>query len=324
MCDMKNKMGVLKKMNFREYGVVIGFILLCVVISFATPAFATQKNILNLLRQSSIIGIIATGMTFVIISGSFDISVGAVAALSGAVTMKLITMGNGVPVAIAVLAALGISAVVGLINGIAVAKINVPSLIATMAMVSVVKGAMLMFTGGYPITRTIPVLDTIGNGYVAGIPIPVIIFAAAVAIAFVLLTKTRFGRYVYSVGGNEEASKLNGINVDSYKIKVFVINAVLAALAGIVLVGRMGTASPVAGDGYDMDAIASVVIGGTSVAGGSGSVLKTVIGVLLMSVINNSFNLLGVDMYFQYIFKGLIILIAVGADAFSKKRLASS
>ncbi|WP_313584853.1 ABC transporter permease [Lacrimispora sp.] len=321
---MKNKMGVLKKMNFREYGVVIGFILLCVVISFATPAFATQKNILNLLRQSSIIGIIATGMTFVIISGSFDISVGAVAALSGAVTMKLITMGNGVPVAIAVLAALGIGAVVGLINGIAVAKINVPSLIATMAMVSVVKGSMLMFTGGYPITRTIPVLDTIGNGYVAGIPIPVIIFAATVAIAFIILTKTRFGRYVYSVGGNEEASKLNGINVDSYKIKVFVINAVLAALAGIVLVGRMGTASPAAGDGYDMDAIASVVIGGTSVAGGSGSVLKTVIGVLLMSVINNSFNLLGVDMYFQYIFKGLIILIAVGADSFSKKRLASS
>lgn len=321
---MKNKMGVLKKLNFREYGVVIGFILLCVVISFATPAFATQKNILNLLRQSSIIGIIATGMTFVIISGSFDISVGAVAALSGAVTMKLITMGNGVPVAIAVLAALGIGAVVGLINGIAVAKINVPSLIATMAMVSVVKGSMLMFTGGYPITRTIPVLDTIGNGYVAGIPIPVIIFAAAVAIAFIILTKTRFGRYVYSVGGNEEASKLNGINVDSYKIKVFVINAVLAALAGIVLVGRMGTASPAAGDGYDMDAIASVVIGGTSVAGGSGSVLKTVIGVLLMSVINNSFNLLGVDMYFQYIFKGLIILIAVGADSFSKKRLASS
>lgn len=213
---------------------------------------------------------------------------------------------------------------VGLINGIAVAKINVPSLIATMAMVSVVKGSMLMFTGGYPITRTIPVLDAIGNGYVAGIPIPVIIFAITVAIAFIILTKTRFGRYVYSVGGNEEASKLNGINVDSYKIKVFVINAVLAALAGIVLVGRMGTASPAAGDGYDMDAIASVVIGGTSVAGGSGSVLKTVIGVLLMSVINNSFNLLGVDMYFQYIFKGLIILIAVGADSFSKKRLASS
>lgn len=321
---MKNKNEILKKMNFREYGVVIGFILLCIVISFAAPAFATQRNILNLLRQSSIIGIIATGMTFVIISGNFDISVGAVAALSGAITMKLVTTGDGVPVVVAVLAAFAVSAVVGLINGIAVAKINVPSLIATMAMVSVVKGAMLMFTGGYPITQTVPVLDVIGNGYVLGIPIPVIIFAAGVIIAFIVLTKTRFGRYVYSVGGNEEASKLNGINVDSYKIKVFVINAMLAALAGIVLVGRMGTASPAAGDGYDMDAIASVVIGGTSVSGGSGSVLKTVIGVLLMSVINNSFNLLGVDMYFQYIFKGLIILVAVGADSFSKKRSAAS
>jgi len=312
------------KLNFREYGVVIGFILLCVVISFAAPAFASQKNILNLLRQSSIIGIIATGMTFVIISGNFDISVGAVAAFSGAVAMKLITMAGGFPVIIAVIMALLISAVVGLINGIAVAKINIPSLIATMAMVGVVKGAMLMLTGGYPITQTVAALDTLGNGYLLGIPIPVIIFAATVVIAFIVLEKTRFGRYVYSVGGNEEASKLNGINVDANKIKVFVINAVLAALAGIVLVGRMGTASPSAGDGYDMDAIASVVIGGTSVAGGLGSVLKTVIGVLLMSVINNSFNLLGVDMYFQYIFKGLIILVAVGADSYSKKRLALS
>lgn len=317
----KNKMS---KLNFREYGVVIGFILLCVVISFATPAFASQKNILNLLRQSSIIGIIATGMTFVIISGNFDISVGAVAAFSGAIAMKLITMDGGLPVIAAIIAALLISAVVGLINGIAVAKINIPSLIATMAMVGVVKGAMLMLTGGYPITQTVPVLDMLGNGYLLGIPVPVIIFAAAVIIAFIVLDKTRFGRYVYSVGGNEEASRLNGIHVDSNKIKVFIINAVLAALAGIVLVGRMGTASPSAGDGYDMDAIASVVIGGTSVAGGSGSVLKTVIGVLLMSVINNSFNLLGVDMYFQYIFKGLIILVAVGADSYSKKRLASS
>lgn len=312
-----------KKINIREYGVVIGFVLLCVAITFAAPAFASHKNILNLLRQSSIIGIIATGMTFVIISGNFDVSVGAVAALSGAITMKLITMNTAIPVFAAVLIAISVCAAVGVINGLAVAKVNIPSLIATMATVSVVKGAMLMFTGGYPITKTVPVLDKLGNGYLLGIPIPVIVFVFVVIISFIVLTKTRFGRYIYSVGGNEEASKLNGINVDSYKIKVFVINAVLAALAGIVLVGRMGTASPAAGDGYDMDAIASVVIGGTSVAGGSGSVLKTVIGVLLMSVINNSFNLLGVDMYFQYIFKGLIILIAVGADSYGKKKLAS-
>lgn len=318
MASIKSK---LKKVNLREYGVVFGFIILCLAITMATPAFASQKNILNLLRQSSIVGIISAGMTFVIISGNFDISVGAVAALSGAVTMKLAT--SGVNIFLAISAALFLCAAVGLVNGFVVAKINIPSLIATMAMVSIVKGSMLMLTGGYPITETFAVLDKIGNGYLLGIPVPVVIFAVTVLIAYVVLSKTRFGRHVYSVGGNAEASRLNGINVDSYKIKVFIINAVLAGLAGIVLVGRMGTASPAAGDGYDMDAIASVVIGGTSVAGGSGSPLKTVIGVLMMSVINNSFNLLGVDMYFQYIFKGLIILIAVGADSYSKKKLAS-
>lgn len=308
------------KINLREYGVFIGFILLCLVISIATPAFMSQKNLLNLLRQSSIIGIISAGMTLVIISGNFDISVGAVAALSGAVVMKLAT--SGMNLFAAILAALAVCGVIGLINGVAVAKIHVPSLIATMAMVSVVKGSMLLLTGGYPITENIPILDSIGNGYIIGIPVPVILFAAAVIIAYVVLTKTKFGRHVYSVGGNEVASKLNGIPVDSYKIKVFIINALLAGIAGIVLIGRMGTASPSAGEGYDMDAIASVVIGGTSVSGGSGSVLKTVIGVLMMSVINNSFNLLGIDMYFQYIFKGLIILIAVGVDSYSKKKLA--
>lgn len=308
------------KINLREYGVFIGFILLCLVISIATPAFMSQKNLLNLLRQSSIIGIISAGMTLVIISGNFDISVGAVAALSGAVVMKLAT--SGMNLFAAILAALAVCGVIGLINGAAVAKIHVPSLIATMAMVSVVKGSMLLLTGGYPITENIPILDSIGNGYIIGIPVPVILFAAAVIIAYIVLTKTKFGRHVYSVGGNEVASKLNGIPVDSYKIKVFIINALLAGIAGIVLIGRMGTASPSAGEGYDMDAIASVVIGGTSVSGGSGSVLKTVIGVLMMSVINNSFNLLGIDMYFQYIFKGLIILIAVGVDSYSKKKLA--
>ncbi len=310
----------IKQIRFREYGVVIGFFVLCILISMATSSFLTQRNILNLLRQSSIIGIISAGMTFVIISGNFDISVGAVAALSGAVVMKVATTGGNVFTGIMV--AIGVCILIGIVNGVAVAKVGVPSLIATMAMVSVLKGSMLMLTGGYPITHTFPFLDYIGNQYMLGIPVPVIIFAITVIIAHIVLKKTRFGRHVYSVGGNAEASKLNGINVDRYKVYVFVINALLAGLAGIVLVGRMGTASPSAGEGYDMDAIASVVIGGTSVSGGSGSVLKTVVGVLMMSVINNSFNLLGIDMYFQYIFKGLIILGAVGIDSYSKRRLA--
>lgn len=308
------------KLNFRDYGVLIGFVVLCIAISMATPAFLSKQNVLNLLRQSSIIGIISAGMTFVIISGNFDISVGAVAALSGVIVMRLATTGTNL--FLAIIAAIVVCAIIGLVNGIMVAKVNVPSLIATMAMVTIVRGILLMITGGYPITQTIPMLDSLGNGYFLGIPMPVIVFILVVIVSYIVLTQTKFGRHVYSIGGNQDASKLNGINVDNQKIKVFIINAVLAAIAGLVLTGRLGTASPVAGDSYDMDAIASVVIGGTSVSGGSGSVLKTIIGVLLMSVINNSFNLLGIDIFFQYIFKGLIILVAVGFDSYSKKKLA--
>lgn len=311
-----------KEIHWKEYGVGLGFITLCLIVAAIEPAFASQKNILNLLRQSAIIGIISAGMSFVIISGNFDISVGAVAALSGAVVMKLIA--SDMNVASALVIALAASALIGAVNGFLVAKVNIPSLIATLGMVGIVKGVMLILTGGYPITQTVPLLDAVGNGYFLGVPFPVLLFALAILVSYIALTKTRFGRHVYSVGGNKEASRLNGIHVESAVLKVFMINALLAGLAGIVLAGRMGTASPAAGDGYDMDAIASVVIGGTSVAGGSGSVLKTVIGVLMMSVINNSFNLLGVDMYFQYIFKGCIILIAVGADSYGKKKLAAN
>ncbi len=313
-------MDKLKKINFRDYGVTIGFVVLCILISIASPAFLSKRNILNLLRQSSIIGIISAGMTFVIISGNFDISVGAVAALSGAITMKLATL--GVPLVLSMVIAIAVCSGIGFINGIFVSKVGVPSLIATMAMVTIVRGLLLMLTGGYPITENFPLLDFLGNEYLLGIPVPVILFFIVVVIAHIVLTKTKFGRHVFSVGGNQEASKLNGINVDGYKIKVFIINAILAGIAGIVLTGRLGTATAIAGEGYDMDAISSVVIGGTSVAGGSGSVIRTVIGVLLMSVINNSFNLLSVNIYFQYIFKGLIILIAVGADSYSKKKIA--
>ena len=199
-----------EKINLREYGVVIGFLALCVMITIATPAFASHKNILNLLRQSSIIGIISAGMTFVIISGNFDISVGAVAALSGAVIMKLAT--SGVNLFLAMILALAVCGVIGSINGFVVAKIGIPSLITTMAMVSIVKGSMLMLTGGYPITETFVVLDAIGNGYLMGIPVPVVIFALTVLGAWVVLSKTRFGRYVYSVGGNADVAQMMGIN----------------------------------------------------------------------------------------------------------------
>jgi len=307
--------------DWKEYGVFIGFIFIVIVVSIASPAFLTFRNILNLLRQSSIIGVIAAGMTFVIISGNFDISVGAIAALSGAVALQLLLSGWFLPFAI--LAGLIVGAIIGLLNGILVAKFNISSLIATLAMITIVRGIILLLTGGYPISGLTTYFRLIGNGYLFGIPVPVIIFLLMIIIGQVILTKTRFGRYVYSVGGNEEASKLSGINVDFYKISVFVISGLMAALAGIILASRLETATPMAGDGYELDAIASVVIGGTSVTGGEGGALKTVIGVLLMGVINNSFNLLGINVYFQYIFKGVIILAAVGFDSYNKKRLTT-
>ena len=293
----------------KNYGIIIGFLVLCTIISFATPNFLTRNNILNLLRQSSIIGVIATGMTFVIISGNFDISVGKI--------MSMIS--NGHSFIVALLAALLAGAVIGLINGFAVAVIKIPSLIATMGMVVILQGLIFIYTGGYPISGTNPVLSLIGRGYILGIPVPVIIFFLGVILANVVLRKTVMGRRIYAVGGNEDSSRLSGIDTIKYKIMVFMINGMASIIGGLILVSRLSTATPTAGEGYDMDAIASVVIGGTSVNGGEGNVMRTIIGVLLMSVISNSFNLIGVSIYFQYVFKGIIILAAVGFGSFKKK-----
>lgn len=308
----------IKKIKIREYGVIIGFVFLCIVISILEPKFFTGKNILNLLRQSSIVGIISVGMTCVIISGNFDVSVGAIAALSGVVVMKLLSM--YVPLPIAIILCIIIGMIIGIVNGVAVAKFAVPSLIATMAATIILNGIILLVTGGYPISGKYEAFDIIGNGYIGIIPIPIIIFVLTIIIIYILLQYTKTGRYIYSVGGNEEASNLSGINSDMIKIKVFVISGMLSSIAGIVLTSRLNTATATAGTGYDMDSIASVVIGGTSVLGGEGSVLKTIIGVLFMSVINNAFNLLGVDTYFQFIVKGSIILIAVGLDSYNRKK----
>ena len=312
----------LKRFNFREYGVLIGFIFLCIVISFLTPNFISVGNVLNLMRQCSIVGIIAMGMTFVIISGNFDISVGAMCGLSGAVAMKLIV--TGVPIPVAVFTAIGICMLVGTINGISVAKIGIPSLIATMAMITIIRGAVLLITGGYPISNAPPGYRAIAQSYIGFIPTPIIIFLFIIILAQFVLTKTKFGSHVFSVGGNQVASRFSGINIDRQKILVFVINGFAAGLAGIILSSRVATATIVAGDGYELDAIASVVIGGTSVSGGEGSALRTVLGVFLMAIIGNSFNLLGIDTKFQYIFRGVIILLAVGFDSHNKKKLQNA
>ena len=309
---------IIKKFKFRDYGVLIFFILLCAVITFFAPNFLSVRNILNILRQWSMVGIIAMGMTFVIISGNFDISVGAICALSGAIVMKLMTL--HVPMVWAIFAAVGICVFVGVVNGFSVAKVGVPSLIATLAMVTMLRGVILLITDGYPIRNVVPEFKEIAASHIGPIPTPVIILFVVIIAAQFLLMKTRYGSHVFAVGGNSEASRLSGINVDKIKILVFAINGFVAGIAGIILSSRVELASPVAAEGYELDAIASVVIGGTSVAGGEGSAVKTMLGVLLMAVIGNAFNLIGIDMKIQYIFKGAVILLAVGFDSYSKKR----
>lgn len=311
------KISFRKENLLKNYGMILGFFVLCAIISFITPNFLTKNNIINLLRQSSIIGVIATGMTFVIISGNFDISVGKIAAIGGTIIMSLLANGHSFIVAFG--AALLAGALIGVVNGFAVAVVKIPSLIATMGMVVILQGLIFVYTGGYPISFFNAVLTVIGRGSILGVPVAVIIFFIGIIIANIILKKTIMGRRIYAVGGNEESSKLSGINTIKYKIIVFIINGITAIIGGLILVSRLSTATPTAGEGYDMDAIASVVIGGTSVNGGEGSVLKTIIGVLLMSVISNSFNLIGVNIYFQYIFKGIIILVAVGFGSFKKK-----
>lgn len=305
-----------KKINFRDYGVIIGFLVLCVAISIASPVFLTSRNILNLLRQSAVVGILSAGMTLVIISGNFDISVGYICGCAGAIMAKLVNA--GIPISAAILAAIGVGAVIGLCSGVAIAKFGIPSMIATLATGQIINGLLLLVTGGYPISISNKVLDFAGKESLLGVPVPIYLFLLSIILVNFILKKLVLGRHIYSVGGNDEASRLSGVSVDKIKIIVFVISSMLAAFAGVVLTARVGTATATAGVGYELDAIAAVVIGGTNVSGGEGNAWKTIVGVLFMSVIANSFNLLEVHVYFQYIFKGLIILLAVGFDSYNR------
>ena len=312
----------IKKVNLRNYGVIIGFIALCVIISFASPAFLTTRNILNLLRQSAVVGVLSAGMTLIIISGNFDISVGYICGCAGAISAVLITRGFSFWAVVPVVIVFG--ALVGVISGIAVAKFAIPSMIATLGMGQVVNGALLLITGGYPISVKEPVMTYIGKESFLGIPVPIYLFVLAIVFVNFILLKTIVGRHIYAVGGNDETSRLSGIRVDGIKILVFVLSSILAALSGIILTARVGTATATAGTGYELDAIAAVVIGGTCVSGGEGNAWKTIIGVLFMSVISNSFNLLEVHVYFQYVLKGLIILVAVGFDSYNRKKAGAN
>ena len=295
---------------------LIALIFLIVVVSFLNPNFFTVDNILNILRQTSVNAIIAVGMTLVILTAGIDLSVGSVLALCGAFAASMIAL--EVPVLIAVPTALFAGAVLGAISGIIIAKGKVQAFIATLVTMTLLRGVTMVYTDGRPIstgfTDTADAFAWFGTGYALGIPVPVWLMVIVFAAAWYLLNHTRFGRYVYALGGNESATRLSGINVDRVKIGVYAICGMLAALAGIIVTSRLSSAQPTAGMGYELDAIAAVVLGGTSLMGGKGRIMGTLIGALIIGFLNNALNLLDVSSYYQMIAKAVVILLAVLVD----------
>ena len=320
-----------KVLAIEEIYTLAALLGMCFFLTVFSPAFLTRYNILNVLSTASINGIMACGMTFVIISGGIDLSVGSVLALGGAIAAgllgstytsaplaRLLTL----PVPLAIIGGIFFCSLTGLINGLVITKFRVPPFVATLGMMGTARGLTYLYTGGFPITfpTEIPVFRWIGSGFIGPSPTPVVIFLLIVIVCWWLLNFTVYGRYLYAIGGNEEVVQLSGINIHLIKIITYVFLGALAGLSGIILTTRINAASPEAGLGYELDIITAVVIGGTSLAGGRGTILGTVIGIFIMVVLANGLNLLGVLTYHQYLAKGIVLIIAVVLDSYRRKR----
>ena len=305
----------------RENIPLLGLLTLMIIVTAISPNFLTVDNLLNILRQTSINAIIAMGMTFVILTAGIDLSVGSILAFAGAVCASLIAA--DVSLIVALTTTILVGAALGAASGTIVAYFGVQAFIATLVGMVMVRGAVLVFTDGRPIsTGNFEVANAfyeVGGGYFVGIPIPVIIAALVFLVCWYVLNFTRLGRYTYAIGGNEQVTKLSGINVAQIKVVVYAISGALAALAGIILTARLESAQPTAGLAYELDAIAAVVLGGTSLAGGRGRIFGTLVGALIIGVLNNALNILDVSSYYQMIAKGAVILLAVTLDGRSKK-----
>lgn len=292
----------------------IGLILLIIVVSILNPSFLDLSNLLNLLRQISINVLIAFGMTFIILTGGIDLSVGSILALSSAFIALMIT--SGVDPIIALIIGVLIGFVLGAVNGLLVTKGNMAPFIATLATMTIFRGLTLVITDGNPITNLGDsyLFQLFGKGYFIGIPVPAVTMIIVFVILLIILQKTTFGRHTYAIGGNEVAAKISGIKVNKIKILIYGISGLMSALAGGILTSRLNSAQPTAGTSYELDAIAAVVLGGTSLTGGKGRIVGTLIGVLIIGVLNNGLNLLGVSSFYQQVVKGVVILIAVLID----------
>ena len=303
----------------REAGIAVVLLVSIVLLSLATPNFFTVSNLAIVARQISLFGIIAIGMTMVILLGDIDLSVGSVVALGSVVTgYALVRM--GLPIPLGILAGLAVGALVGFTNGTIIIRTGVPSFIVTLGMMGIARGAALVITKGSTISGLPPAFFSVGQGFVYGVPVPVIICIVLAILAHIFLSRTTIGRHIYFIGSNPEAALLSGINVSRVKLLVFTLASTLAAVEAVIETSRMSTAQPAAGVGYELTAIGAVIIGGASLFGGEGTILGTILGATLLGLITNGLILLGVSAYWQQVFSGSIIILAVTLDMWRQRR----
>lgn len=301
----------------RQFGTLLGLVALSGALWALTPHFLTVANLLNVAQQTSINAVVAVGMTYVIVSGGIDLSVGSIVALSGVVLGAALQGGQALPAALAL--ALGTGLACGLFNGALVSVGRLPPFIVTLGMMSIARGAALVFTEGRPVSGFGPGFRALATGHVAGIPAPIVATVAVYLVAHGVLAHTAFGRYVYAIGGNEEATRLAGVSVRLHKTLIYGVSGLTSAVAAVVLTARLNSAQPIAGMMYELDAIAATVIGGASLMGGEGSLAGTLLGALIMGVLRNGLNLLGVSSFVQQIVIGAVIVGAVLVDTVLKR-----
>ncbi|MPR37319.1 ribose ABC transporter permease [Cytophagaceae bacterium SJW1-29] len=311
------------KAQLLRFQSLIALFLLCMALTMLSDKFLTVSNLWNVLRQISVNICISIGMTLVVLTAGIDLSVGSILALSGAITAGLLKNGIELPtqnlfigftILGAILVGILCGTFLGALNGISITRFKVPPFVATLAMLTVARGLTMLWTGGFPISSLGDTFLYLGAGWFLGIPVPVWITTVLVLVAIFITKKTQLGTYIYAIGGNESASRLSGINVKRVKIIVYSIAGALAAIGGLLVTARLDSAQPNAGISYELDSIAAVVIGGTSLSGGRGSIIGTVQGAIIIGVLNNGLVLLDVSPFWQQVVKGLVILLAVIID----------
>jgi ribose transport system permease protein len=299
-------------------GIGVAIILLFIIFSFLNPHFMEINNVINIGLQVSIITILGVGMTFVIIAGGIDLSVGSLTALSSVILG--LSLHGSLGVGLSLFTCILIGALLGLINGIIISKFNVPAFIATLGMMSIARGFALYITNGQSIHIFPKTFTSISSGYIGNIPLPVIYAIVVVIIASIVLNRTKFGRYVYAIGGNKEAVRLSGIKTRVIEVWVYIIAGIACGISAIILTGRLNSAQPIAGVGYELDAIAAVILGGTSLSGGSGRISGTVMGAILIGMLKNGLNLMDVSPFLQEIIIGSVIIGAVLYDQYRQRK----